>query len=327
MVSIIIPNYNKSKTIEETLQSICNQVYNDWECIVVDDQSDDDSKQIIETFVKKDKRFSFYTRSNDRLKGPSSCRNIGIEKAIGNYIVFLDSDDLLASYCLDYRINTFLRNQDCDFLVFQMERFKTTPKKRINIPLEVISDENAITKFLELNSLWQVTSPIYKTSFIRFINGFNEDLKSFEDVEVAIKSISFSSKYIIFNTIDSFYRNDENYKIKYSNKLQFDLTINSFELFIHSIHTNVISKVIESKNKNRLKTALLVGYKKIFKSIIVEYVKDYKTQNKSIIDFFSLNSYISSRQRIKFYFVHYILLQFYRVKGIGLYRFINLLYK
>ena len=327
MISIIIPNYNKARSIAETLQSICNQGYDNWECIIVDDQSNDNSKEIIELFVKRDYRFSFYERPNNRTKGPSSCRNIGIEKAVGDYIIFLDSDDLLADYCLKERINAFLINLDFDFLVFQMERFQTTPKLHTKESLDIVSSEHAITKFLELHSLWQVTSPIYKTTFIRHINGFNEALRSFEDIEIAIKSISFSSKYIIFNNIDSFYRNDENYKIKYANKLQFDLAVSSFELFIHSIHASVISKIIDSNNQNMLKSAIVFGYKKLFKSIIVEHVKDYKRQNKAIVDFFSLNSYIGSWQRIKFRFVHYVLFKFYKVKGIGIYRFINFLYK
>lgn len=327
MVSIIIPNYNKSKIIEETLQSICNQRYNDWECIIVDDQSNDNSKEIIETFIKNDKRFSFYERPNERLKGPSTCRNIGVEKAIGHYIVFLDSDDLLADYCLEYRINTFSKNQDCDFLVFQMERFQTVPNIHIKKPLEIILNENAITSFLELHSLWQVTSPIYKTVFVRKIKGFNEELRSFEDIEIAIKAISFSSKYISYNNIDSFYRNDEGYIVKYSNKSQFDMTINSFQLFINSIHYNVISKVIDLDYQKKLKLFIVLGYKKLFKTIIVEHVKDYKVQNKFMIDFFCLNSYVGLLQRINFYFVHYILFKFYKIKGLGVFRFINFLYK
>lgn len=326
MVSIIIPNYNKGFLIEETLTSVLNQEYVEWECILVDDQSTDNSIEIIQSFLKKENRFSLYVRSNDRAKGPSSCRNIGIEKAIGDYIIFLDSDDLLVDFCLKTRIETFEINYDCDFLVFQMERFVKNPSPCIKNPLEIVSNENAIDTFLRLQSLWQVTSPIYKSDFIKKINGFNEKLNSFEDIEIAIRAIFYSNKYVVFNNVDSFYRNDENYKIKYETKSQFEISLNNFESLIHSIDDIVVSKVSQKDCVNAYKKNIIKGYKKIFKTVIVNFVSDYKKQNKSILDFFVANKYLSIQEIYKFYFVHFILFKFHRVKGLGLYRFINYLY-
>lgn len=326
MVSIIIPNYNKAKVIEETLQSVLSQEYNDWECIIIDDQSTDNSVEIIQKYLYKDSRFSFYERTDERIKGPSTCRNIGIEKAIGKYIVFLDSDDLLANFCLENRVETFHNNQDCDFLVFQMERFTQKPNLNSKKALEVLSNENAINDFLKLRSLWQVTSPIYKTDFIRSLKGFNEELRSYEDLDIAIKAIGFSSKYLLFSNVDSFYRNDENYKAKYKTKYQFELTLSNFELFIKSVDYNVISKEINKNKKIVYKNNVVKGYKKLFRTIIIDFVSDYKKQNKSIIDFFKNNDYLALNETFKFYFVHYVLFKFYKIKGLGLYRFINYLY-
>lgn len=326
MVSIIIPNYNKAKVIEETLQSVFSQEYNDWECIIIDDQSTDNSVEVIQKYLDKDSRFSLYERTDKRIKGPSTCRNIGIEKAIGKYTVFLDSDDLLANFCLENRVETFHNNQDCDFLVFQMERFTQKPNIHSKKALEVLSNENAIDDFLKLRSLWQVTSPIYKTDFIRSIKGFNEELRSYEDLDIAVKAIGYSSKYLLFSNVDSFYRNDENYKAKYKTKSQFDLTLSNFELFIKSIDYNFISKEINKNRKIEYKNNVVKGYKKLFRTIIIDFVSDYKKQNKSIIDFFKNNDYLSLNETFKFYFVHYGLFKFHKIKGLGLYRFINYLY-
>lgn len=326
MVSIIIPNYNKAKVIEETLQSVFSQDYKDWECIIVDDQSTDNSIEVIQKYLEKDSRFSLYERTAERIKGPSTCRNIGIEKAAGEYIIFLDSDDLLSNFCLEYRVETFYKNQDCDFLVFQMERFTEQPNLNSKKALEVISNENVIDSFLSLNSLWQITSPIYKTDFIKKIGGFSEALRSFEDLDIAVKAIAASNKYILYSNVDSFYRNDENYKTKYTTKSQFDLTLNNFELFIHSIDYNVISKESIKKRKIEYKNKVVKGYKKLFRTMIIDFVSDYKKQNKSIIDFFKANNYLSLNEIFKFYFVHYILLKLHKIKGLGLFRFINYLY-
>ena len=91
MVSIIIPNFNKEKYICDTLLSVMNQQYSDWECIIIDDQSTDQSFEKAKQFAKNDIRFIFLKRPISRIKGPSTCRNIGIENAKGEFIIFLDS--------------------------------------------------------------------------------------------------------------------------------------------------------------------------------------------------------------------------------------------
>jgi len=136
-----------------------------------------------------------------------------------------------------------------------MERFIEKPNRISKKELEALSNENAINDFLKLRSLWQVTSPIYKTDFIRSIKGFNEELSSYEDLDIAIKAIVFSYNYLIFSNVDSFYRNDENYKAKYKTKSQFDSSLNNFESFIHSVDYNVISKEMNESRK--------IGYKKM----------------------------------------------------------------
>lgn len=90
MFSIIIPLYNKEKFLFETLSSVELQTYKDFEVIIVDDSSTDNSFNIAKTF-EKDKRFKVYTKLNG---GVSDARNFGIEKAEGQYICFLDADDI-----------------------------------------------------------------------------------------------------------------------------------------------------------------------------------------------------------------------------------------
>src|SRR4051812_3011819 len=102
MVSVIIPNYNKGAFIKETLDSLLNQKYEHWEAIIVDDGSTDDSIKIYNEYLGKDTRFQLVSR--DRLpKGGSTCRNIGLQQAKGEFILFVDSDDLLAPHCLQSR--------------------------------------------------------------------------------------------------------------------------------------------------------------------------------------------------------------------------------
>jgi len=92
LVSIITPSYNASEYIEETIESVLNQTYQNWELIIIDDYSDDNSRDIIEKYIEKNKRIK--TIYNEKNMGAAQSRNRGIELSTGKYIAFLDSDDL-----------------------------------------------------------------------------------------------------------------------------------------------------------------------------------------------------------------------------------------
>ena len=87
--SIVIPLYNKEKFIKNTLQSVLNQTFSDFEIIIINDGSTDQSEQMVSQF--KDARIRYFTQKNE---GAASARNFGIEKANANYIAFIDADDL-----------------------------------------------------------------------------------------------------------------------------------------------------------------------------------------------------------------------------------------
>ena len=117
-VSVIIPCYNQANFLDETLQSVLNQTYTNWECIVVDDGSTDNTVLIIEDYCLKDHRFQIVTRPKSKIKGANSCRNYGFEKSQGAYIQWFDSDDLmrkdklsiLVGLILDKKTNCVLGN-------------------------------------------------------------------------------------------------------------------------------------------------------------------------------------------------------------------------
>ena len=92
-VSIIIPNYNKSKYIEQTISSVINQKYKNWECIIIDDFSSDSSVSIISSLIKNEKRFQLIKNSIN--KGANFSRNLGLKKSTGDFVLFLDGDDVL----------------------------------------------------------------------------------------------------------------------------------------------------------------------------------------------------------------------------------------
>lgn len=327
MVSIIIPNYNKELALNETLNSVFCQTYKDWECIITDDGSTDNSKLIINEFLNKDKRFIYLERPINNKKGPSSCRNIGIENANGDYIVFLDSDDLLAKDCLENRVSTFEKAKSNDFLIFQMEVFNNNSHLfEIKVGNNKISKKECLYQFISIESVWQITAPIYKTDFLKNKIQFNEDLLVYEDLEFATKAIFNANEFAIINVIDSFYRNDANYFNKI-NELDFiKKTINSFEIYTKEIDKIIIT---HCKNDNQLqecKKSVLIGFKKIYR-YITAFSPHFFHQNNTIFNFLLEKKYLSFKDKFVFYLSNFLLKNFYKYKGFGMFRFIEFLIK
>lgn len=97
-VSIVVPAYNAEHTLEETIESVLSQTFPEIEVIAIDDGSTDATGEILEKFAKADKRVKVVNTSN---QGLSAARNLGIDKANGRWILFLDADDLIVTHCLE----------------------------------------------------------------------------------------------------------------------------------------------------------------------------------------------------------------------------------
>lgn len=110
LVSIVIPAYNAEKYLEQTIQSVLDQTYSNWELIVVDADSEDDTARVAKTFVARDKRIFYFLRERD---GIASGRNAGIEKARGKYIAFLDADNIFLPKKLELQVDYLESHHEC----------------------------------------------------------------------------------------------------------------------------------------------------------------------------------------------------------------------
>lgn len=109
LVSIITPCYNAADLISQTIQSVIDQTYNNWEMLIVDDCSSDNSSMIIQEYVAKDSRIRYF-KTSKKSGSPSLPRNIGLEYAKGEIIAFLDSDDIWMPDKLEKQVSFLLRN-------------------------------------------------------------------------------------------------------------------------------------------------------------------------------------------------------------------------
>lgn len=92
-ISVIIPTHNRAHIILDALKSVTSQTYSNWECLIIDDRSTDNSEEVIKSFIENDQRFIFFKRPKQRPKGAASCRNLGLENMTGDFVQFFDSDD------------------------------------------------------------------------------------------------------------------------------------------------------------------------------------------------------------------------------------------
>jgi glycosyltransferase involved in cell wall biosynthesis len=123
MITIIIPSFNRATLIGSTIDSIINQGYAKWELLIVDDGSTDNTEDIVADFVRKDSRIKFLQRGKTQVKGANTCRNIGLTFAQGEYIKWVDSDDLLAPDCLEKQLME-LQVSNADVCFSQTNYFK-----------------------------------------------------------------------------------------------------------------------------------------------------------------------------------------------------------
>lgn len=196
LISIIVPSFNRADLIAETLNSVFSQTYQKWECIIVDDGSSDNTIDIINSFIEKDSRFSFIER-NRFPKGAPTCRNIGLDFSNGEFIIYLDSDDILAPYCLEQRINKFSVHFDMDFLVFKSLLFVDKPFSN-GFYWNIDNEENDLSRFIKLDALWQTSGPIYKKEFLLKMKGFKEDLLFWQDYDLHLRCILKKGMYLKF---------------------------------------------------------------------------------------------------------------------------------
>lgn len=134
LVSIITPNYNCTSFIAETIESVLAQTYTNWEMIIVDDCSTDDSYQIALEYAKKDSRIIVLKNENN--SGAAISRNKAIELAKGDYFAFLDSDDLWLPEKLEKQLK-FMQENNCDFSFTEYDLIDENSKslhKEVRIP-------------------------------------------------------------------------------------------------------------------------------------------------------------------------------------------------
>lgn len=203
MVSVIIPAYNYGRFLTETLNSVQNQTEQDFECIVVDNGSTDNTAEVVQPFLS-DPRFRYLKQEN---LGVSAARNTGLQLAKGEYIQFLDADDLLETEKLRLMRNYLEQHSECDLVYSDMRYFKTErPSEffyRMNcdpshdlpwMNYESAQGAKLAELFLAGNNM-VISSPLFRKVLISSNGLMDENLRYNEDWEFWLRLIINGARF------------------------------------------------------------------------------------------------------------------------------------
>jgi glycosyltransferase involved in cell wall biosynthesis len=204
LVSIVIPTKNRRDLLRETIDSVVSQTYVNWEAIVVDDGSEDHTGEMIQSIAAADQRVRYVHRES-RPAGASTCRNTGLSSARGEYVVFLDSDDLLAPACLERRVQVMEQNPKIDFAVFLARMFHTLPGDGKYL-WNHFTTEDDLDRFLRLDAPWPTCGPLWRKTSLARIGSWEERALSAQDWEFHIRAIAAGLNYLKIPEVDSYCR-------------------------------------------------------------------------------------------------------------------------
>ncbi len=191
MITIIVPSYNSAHLISTTLDSIIQSTYQSYEVLIIDDESTDNTKVIVEPYLR-DKRFNYIYQDN---KGLAGARNTGIEHAKGQYLVFLDSDDVILPDKLQAQSEYLNTHPEID-LVYSNSQWFVEDDLNNTLPVKFPVYEGDVLPFLLYGNFIHVNSVMVRASKVKQLGGFDENFRELEDwdlwMRLAIQKSQFA---------------------------------------------------------------------------------------------------------------------------------------
>lgn len=206
-VSVIMPAYNAESFIGDAINSVVNQTYSNWELIVVDDGSTDNTVEKMKSWLEKESRIQYFYQANGK---QGKARNLGISKAKGYYLAFLDADDLWLPEKLEIQIKEIQEN-NVDLVFSDSYRFQNQEvndvSKRMNVKSDFYSGTKALQLFLEANRI-PILTVLVKKEIVESVGCFSEsiDIQNVEDYHLWLKLLISNAEFYSSNKVLAKYR-------------------------------------------------------------------------------------------------------------------------
>jgi len=182
----------------------------DWECIVVDDGSTDDTVSVVSAFAKADPRLHLFQRGDTYAPGGNGARQMGLDQANSDWVMFLDSDDVLDLECIQNRLTVI--EEGVAMCVFHTASFKEQPQENgmyWNILHESETPKEYLMRFLYQDMPWHTTGVLWNAAFLRNIGGWNQELSAWQDWELHVRALTNNPRIKAhLGKADTYYRLD-----------------------------------------------------------------------------------------------------------------------
>jgi glycosyltransferase involved in cell wall biosynthesis len=312
LVSVIIPAYNYAHLIGETLQSIIYQSYPKWECIVVDNGSTDNTKEIVESYCLIHNRIKYFSQPNT---GPSSARNYGISLSSGEFIQFLDADDLLEKEKFEKEVE-IMTHHSYEIVYSDMRYFPSENPDQLFHAMSLNSENdlpwmkkisgrgNEVSEFLMRENIMVINSPLIHKSVFEKVGVFDVSLRFNEDWDLWVRCA--------LNDVYFYFHDDVNTKALVRVHAS-SYSKDRFKMYMYGL--KVCLKINADKKATKFKRILLskiIYHKKVLDSNLREMAQK---QNKQAAEMSLVLYKETGLYRYRFYvwLLNYFPLVFYNI--------------
>ncbi|CAM4153016.1 glycosyltransferase family 2 protein [Gillisia hiemivivida] len=295
LVSIIIPTYNRVFLLGQTLDSVLAQTYQNWECIIVDDGSEDATDELIEFYSEIDSRIKYYHRPISQLKGANACRNFGFEMSMGKYIQWLDSDDIIDSYKIEKQLIQLLKFNSATIAICRWQFFDIQVEEvEFTNEYQVYKNFDKILAFIDALAVSGGFLPAHaylvNRELICQAGNWMENLTINQDGEFFARIFVKAKTVIFVNDALVYYRRNNKDSVSYlSTELKMDHAILSWQLIesYFKIHFGESTRLVEISKKYLYRRFFKVNNKMINENKLffeVEILRNKFSLKKTIKD-------------------------------------------
>ena len=189
LISVIIPTYNSEKFISRTIKSVLKQTHKDWELIIVDDLSKDNTREILKVWQSKDDRIHLLLL-DENSGGPAHPKNVGIENASGEYIAFLDHDDEWLPEKLERQINFFEDKNHKNYGLVTCDSAIIVAGQKSEYVTPIYDESDQLINLLKGDFVHSCSSILIRRNVLDLIAGFDEKLKWSDDWDLYIRILA-----------------------------------------------------------------------------------------------------------------------------------------
>ncbi|MFG6106325.1 glycosyltransferase [Leptothoe sp. EHU-05/26/07-4] len=191
-ISVVIPAYNAARFLPEVIQSVLDQTYQDWELLVIDDGSTDNTATLVNKYCQLDSRIRLITTENG---GVSAARNLGVELATTELIAFLDSDDLWLPDKLSVHVDYMNTHPEIGVSFARVELIDPDGKSTGKLTANISKDLQSYT-FFYTNPTVTTSNVVIRKCIFQSLGGFDKSIKYSEDIDLLFR-IAFQSHWTI----------------------------------------------------------------------------------------------------------------------------------